>query len=173
MRRTKQLVSQYLENISRKVLEKYPQLFRAHTRKRHGIYALYRKERLCYVGLASNLRSRLRHHLSDRHSETWDRFSIYFTIGDDHLRELEALAIRIASPRENRQKGNLVRAGDLKPVLRLEIAKFQRAEQEELFGDTSEKHLLKIARKIVEQEGRKSTLAPYIKSSFHNGFPLM
>ena len=69
-----QLVCQHIEKISRKLLEKYPEVIKQFVRGRHGIYALYRGNRLYYVGLASNLRSRLRHHLRDRHGQTWDRF---------------------------------------------------------------------------------------------------
>lgn len=87
-RRRAQLVSQHLENMSRKVLENYQGIIRQYVRGRHGVYALYRKKRLYYVGLASNLRSRLTQHLRDRHAQTWDRFSIYLTIGDEHLKEL-------------------------------------------------------------------------------------
>jgi len=66
------LVCQYLENISRKALEKYQDIIKKYVRDRHGVYALYRKNKLYYVGLASNLRSRLRHHLRDRHADAWD-----------------------------------------------------------------------------------------------------
>jgi hypothetical protein len=64
-------------------------------RRRQGVYALYRRKKTYYVGLASNLRSRLVHHLKDRHGDSWDRFSGYFTIGDTHLKELESLNLRI------------------------------------------------------------------------------
>ncbi len=164
-RKIPHLVCQQLENISRRVLEKYPQLIRAHVRRRHGVYALYRKNRLCYVGLASNLRSRLRHHLRDRHSKTWDHFSVYFTVGDSHLRELEALVIRIASPGENRQRGRLAKSEDLKPVLRRQIGEFLRLEEASLFGASKQK-LRTVAQKIVEKEGRRATLAEYVTSPF-------
>ncbi len=88
------LVSQYLEKISRSVLEKYQGIIREYVAKRHGVYALYRGNRLYYVGLASNLRNRLRHHLRDRHGQSWDRFSVYLTIGDSHIKELESLVLR-------------------------------------------------------------------------------
>lgn len=159
MRRPTRLVSQYLENISRHILEKYPRQIRSHIRRRHGIYALYRKNRLCYVGLASNLRSRLRHHLRDRHAEKWDRFSVYFTIGGDHLRVLESLVIRIASPRENRQKGRLAGSQDLMRVLRRQIRQFHRHEESGLFS-ASERESQKGAQ--IEGEGRRATLAPYV-----------
>lgn len=89
------LVCQQLENISREALGKYQDIIRQYVRRRHGIYTLYRRGKLHYVGLASNLRSRLGHHLRDRHQDSWDRFSVYLTIGDTHLKELEALILRM------------------------------------------------------------------------------
>lgn len=94
-RRRQPLVSQFLEHVSRKALEDYQDTIREFVRRRHGIYALYKNEKLYYVGLASNLRNRLKAHLKDRHGESWDRFSIYLTIDDGHIRELESLTQRI------------------------------------------------------------------------------
>jgi hypothetical protein len=51
-----QLVCQHLENISREALEKYKEIIKEFVRGRHGIYALFRRGKLNYVGLASNLR---------------------------------------------------------------------------------------------------------------------
>jgi excinuclease UvrABC nuclease subunit len=53
-----QLVCQHLENVSREALEKYQDIIKNYVRGRHGIYALFKKTRLYYVGLASNLRNR-------------------------------------------------------------------------------------------------------------------
>lgn len=60
------LVTQHLERISREALEEYQDIVKKFVRGRQGVYALYRGEKLYYVGLASNLRNRLRHHLKDR-----------------------------------------------------------------------------------------------------------
>jgi excinuclease UvrABC nuclease subunit len=65
------LVSQYLEHISGTALEEYQRIIRDYVRNRSGVYALYRRDRLYYVGLASNLRSRLAHHLRDKHRGKW------------------------------------------------------------------------------------------------------
>lgn len=91
------LVCQHLENISREALEKYQDIVRRYVRNRQGVYALYRRNKLYYIGLASNLRSRLAHHLRDHHHESWDRFSVYLTIGDSHLKELESLILCVYS----------------------------------------------------------------------------
>ncbi len=162
-RQQSQLVCQHLENVSRKVLEKYQGIIREYVRGRHGVYALYRKRRLHYVGLASNLLSRLTQHLRDRHAETWDRFSIYLTIGDSHLKELESLLLRIASPRGNREKGTFARSDDLRRRFRRQIAMAQRSELDSLFEIPSPPQL---ADRGYTKGGRRPTLSRYIGKSF-------
>ena len=43
-----QLVFQYVDKISRKLLERYRQVIRDIARGKHGIYALYKDERITY-----------------------------------------------------------------------------------------------------------------------------
>src|SRR5690349_383591 len=104
-RRHKPLVCQFIEHLPSSSFEKYRDTIRTMVHRRHGVYALYRKRRLYYVGLASNLRGRLRQHLRDRHAAKWDTFSAYLTIDDAHIRELESLVVRIALPDGNKQHG--------------------------------------------------------------------
>ena len=106
------LVCQHLEDISREALEKHQKIIKQYVRRRNGVYALYRKGKLYYVGLAKNLRSRLKSHLHDRHGSSWDRFSVYLTIGEKHLRELESLILRIVQPKGNKQKGKYPKSED-------------------------------------------------------------
>ena len=108
------LVCQHLENISRDALEKHQKIIKQYVRRRNGVYALYRKKKLYYVGLARNLRSRLKSHLHDRHGSSWDRFSVYLTIGEQHLRELESLILRIVQPKGNKQKGKFPMSEDIR-----------------------------------------------------------
>lgn len=149
-RKSGQLVCQHLEGISRKALEDYQAIIRDYVRHRHGVYALYRGDRLYYVGLASDLRTRLKHHLRDRHANTWDRFSIYITIGDHHLRELEALVLRIASPKGNRQRGKLPRSEDLHRRFRKDI---RCNQQEELLG-----LFPALASRVAEHDGKPALI---------------
>jgi len=127
------LLVQHLENLSRTVLEDFQKIIREYVRGRRGLYALYRRGKLQYVGLASDLRSRLRAHLRDRHGQTWDSFSLFLTLGSDSLRELEALLIRIARPRGNKSKTRFPRSQDLRRVFRRQVKEGQRAELEALF----------------------------------------
>lgn len=45
------LVFQHLENVSRDALEKHQKIFKQYVRRRNGVYALCRKEKLYYVAL--------------------------------------------------------------------------------------------------------------------------
>ena len=136
------LVCQHLENISRDALEKHQDVIRNYVRGRQGVYALYRGDRLYYVGLASNLRMRLAHHMRNRHGESWDRFSVYLTIGDSHLRELEALILRIVKPRGNNQKGKFAKSEDIKRRFGRDVRQKYIGEWRSLLGKP-----LKIAKK--------------------------
>jgi hypothetical protein len=158
-----QLVSQNLENISRTALEKYQNILKEYVKGRHGVYALYSKGHLYYVGLASNLRNRLKTHLTDRHAQTWDSFSVYLTINDSHLHELETLILKIASPKGNKQSGNFINAQNLKPIFKKAVTK---AQQRELIKLGLKKSTVVAKSKITVQKGRKPVLAPYIKNRF-------
>jgi predicted GIY-YIG superfamily endonuclease len=153
------LVSQHLENISREALEKYQDIVRRYVRRRQGVYALYRRDKLYYIGLASNLRSRLAHHLRDHHKESWDRFSVYLTIGDSHLKELESLILRVVKPKGNKQKGKFLKSEDIQRRFARDIRLRQHDELVSLLGK----------EKVLELEderlatGRQGVLANYIE----------
>jgi hypothetical protein len=136
MPRPPALVCQFLENVSAEFLELHQDLVKRYASGpgRHGIYALYSDGRLYYVGLASNLRNRLRGHLKDRHRGLWDRFSMYITVSDEHIRELEALLLRITGPEGNRQKGRFRRAENLKPPIEAEVHERSRRADAIMMG---------------------------------------
>jgi hypothetical protein len=163
----KQLVVQYVERISRKLLEKYPKIIREFARRKHGIYALYKGNKLHYVGLASNLRNRLRSHLRDKHGATWDRFSMYLTLSDEHLRELESLVLCIANPKGNVLAGKFKKAKNLKRIIKSKIKEIMRLEQRDLLGEDDE-----LVQKKIEKTEQKNlgTLAPYATKRFHIRF---
>ena len=151
MPKSKSLVCQHLENLSRSALEEHQDLIREYVRHRHGVYALYRRGKLYYVGLASNLRTRLAHHLKDRHHESWDRFSVYLTIGDSHLRELESLILRIARPAGNKQKGKFAKSEDLR-------RRFKR----DWYAEMRLPKPIRQTRPASKVDGRKPVLAQYL-----------
>jgi hypothetical protein len=151
------LVSQYLEGISRTALAEYQQFFREQARRRNGVYALYRKKKLYYVGLARDLRGRLKTHLRDKHGESWDRFSMYLTVGDDHIKELESLVLRIVRPSGNRQGGKFARAQNLRREFTRRVKQDAAEHLSELLG-------VQRVSKIVRLRGSASNgiLATYV-----------
>jgi hypothetical protein len=163
MARQTQLVSQHLENISHEALSKYQDVIRSYVRGRQGIYALYRKNELYYVGLAKNLRSRLRHHLRDRHRKLWDRFSFYLTIGDSHLKELESLILRTIKPPGNHQSGKFIKSENLRGRLSRELRARQRQEINWVIGRSTSPVPKRRSQKVVEKGG--PVLAVYFNES--------
>lgn len=130
------LVLEHLENIHADVFEQYAVLITQLVNKRNGIYALYQNGTLYYVGLAKNLRARLKAHLRDRHRGAWDRFSAYLTNDGYHLRELESLLLRVVKPEGNRVKGKLRSSSDLKRDLDRMIKDDQVRHRHGLLGTT-------------------------------------
>jgi len=153
------LVVQHVEKMSRKLLETHHGLVREYIGGRVGLYALYNKKQLHYVGLASNLRSRLTTHFRDRHGDAWDTFSLYLTGTAEHLRELEALLIRVAKPKGNRSKTKLPGSHDLQQHFRRFIKERNEKELTELFGVSGA-----AARRLRQMpvSGKAPTLAEYI-----------
>jgi len=146
MARASGLLIQYLEGVSWRVMEAYPELVRRLIRGRSGVYALYRKEKLYYVGLASNLMGRIKGHLRDRHKGLWDRFSVYLTSDAEHIKELESLLLRIVAPKGNRVRGKFGRAADLYRALYREMADSDSKRRAHLLGGVAE---LRLRRRMT------------------------
>lgn len=115
-RSTDSLITGCLEGISKRVFADYSLQIAQLAGEKPGIYALYHHGKLYYVGLATDLRNRMKHHLVDQHSRNWDTFSLYVVSTEAHLRDLEAMTIRIAKPKGNGIKGS--RLASLKPELK-------------------------------------------------------
>jgi hypothetical protein len=156
MARNPQLVCQQLENVSSVVLEEYQDIIKHYIRGRNGVYALYKGEKLYYVGLATNLRGRLRLHLKDRHRGLWDRFSVYLTIGDQHIKEMESLLLRILRPSGNKQMGKFARCESLNKRLARDIKTLQREELTSILGNQ------RTAVAGRDSADDRPVLAPYV-----------
>ncbi len=153
MPRRPKLVTQFLERVHRDAFADHPELVRKLVHGRNGIYALYRKDRLYYVGLAKDLRWRLKHHLKDRHADSWDRFSVYLTIGEQHLRELESLAIRIMRPAGNRQIGRIAGADNLTKTLQRALEEKWKREALRVLGKQDALLKPRTSRKSIKLRG--------------------
>jgi hypothetical protein len=161
MPKTPQLVCQHLENIRGNFLEEHQDIIRAYVSRRQGVYALYHEDELYYVGLASDLSSRLKAHLRDKHGGRWNRFSVYLTIGDKHLRELEALILRVVKPMPegNSKIGKFARSEDLRARLAKDIRQRDREKLDDILGRSEEAI-------YYDLPGRMPPLLPYVKRVF-------
>lgn len=138
----------HLEKVSWRVMDEYPLVIREMIRGRHGVYALYRRGRLYYLGLASNLMNRLKTHLKDRHRGAWDRFSVYISIRPDHTKELESLLLRIISPEGNRTGGKFAGSKNLLPLLERRLKEIDADRRASILGG-------KVARRRSRQKARR------------------
>ena len=112
------LVLGRLERISSAAFVSYSEAITELVGGRNGIYALYRNKQLYYVGLATDLKRRIKQHLKDRHAGKWNYFSLYLVRSEKFLKDLESLAIRVAFPKGNKIKGKFGGAPNLRPSLK-------------------------------------------------------
>jgi hypothetical protein len=133
MPKSRRLVTQHLEGVSWKLLKDYPHLINDMIKRRAGVYALYKNDQLYYVGLASNLMGRLKTHIRGKQG-SWDRFSVYLTLRDEHIKELESLLLRIVKPEGNKQQGKFVQSQNLHPLLNKLVDEKLKDQKADLMG---------------------------------------
>lgn len=161
--KNKQLVCQHLEKIARSAFEKHQDIIRDFIRNRHGIYSLYKNDKLVYVGLATDLRTRLYTHRFDRHAKDWNRFSVYLILDNNHLKELETLTLKIVSPKNNRQSGKFIKSEDLKRKFKRRIKEKHKRELSETFSFQNIFKEKTIRKKNIK--GRKPVLSKYVNNN--------
>ena len=147
---TKRLVVQHLENVSWELLHKYPGIVKDLIRGKSGIYALYRKDKLYYIGLASNLMARLKTHLRDRHHGRWQRFSVYLTVSDEHMKELESIILRAIKPPGNKVTGTFAQSKNLHPIINNMIKEVEADQRARVLGGST-------ARRRRRRKARQAT----------------
>ena len=172
----KSLIFGYLERIASDVFDNYHKEITALVGKQHGVYALYKKNHLYYVGLAGNLKTRVTQHLKDRHAKKWDRFSLYLIEKAEHLKEIESLLIRIAEPKGNLTKGGLRQSLNLRKALKKSMEQQKKEEIARIFrSGKKEKHgkARTIASKTVRKRVITNRRVPPLKGLFPAGTELM
>uniref|UniRef100_A0A7V3E7M3 GIY-YIG nuclease family protein n=1 Tax=Ignavibacterium album TaxID=591197 RepID=A0A7V3E7M3_9BACT len=122
---------------------------------RWGVYTLYKKNKLYYVGLANNLMGRLKTHLKDRHRGAWDRFSVYLTIKSSHIKELESLLIRVTNPPGNKLQGKFINSKALKRDLVYLLKVHDDNKRASLIGGSYAKRRQKT---LAKKAGGKNSL---------------
>jgi hypothetical protein len=169
--RDRPLVLGYLERIASSAFSEFPQQITALVHGKHGVYALYKGDRLYYVGLATNLRNRIKQHLRDKHAGKWNRFSLYLVRKVEHIKELESMILRIADPTGNSTRGGLSGADNLWGPLHKTIRAAQERQIQKIFDITAkgarpEKPRRKPRRARANANGRQPVLAPFVTKRF-------
>ena len=137
-RRARAIIQGHLEKISSRIFDQNRKQISEIIERHQGIYALYRKDKLYYVGLATDLRRRINWHLRDKHEGKWTHFSLYILRRSEHLREVEALVLRIADPTGNYAKGKLKGSKDLRRSLKALLRKDYKKFIDDLLGGGEE-----------------------------------
>lgn len=153
--KSRPIVIGHLEKISSGVFEGYPQQVTGLIRQGQGVYALYRRDKLYYVGLASDLRRRIKWHLKDKHKGKWDRFSLYIMKKEEQIREVESLLVRIAEPKGNRVRGRLGRSRNLVRELQRAVKQQQEKDRNKIFGEKGKAKPKKPGMRLKKANGER------------------
>ena len=138
MAKQKHFVKEHLEGVAKRGLKDSSAELKELLFGKHGLYALYKNDKLYYVGLAKNLFRRLQQHGRDRHKNNWTNFSVYVTKNEQQMKELESLALRIISPKGNRTSGRFAASKGLKKQYSDLLTYKARLNQAELLGGKRE-----------------------------------
>lgn len=118
---SRRLPSEMLES------EIFAEHFQQMMRRYAGIYALYRKNRLYYIGLTRNLLGRINWHLKDRHRGKWDSFTVFRIQRVKYLKDIETLLTHVVDTPGNRQKGKVPQDADFNRVLHHVLKEHKKA----------------------------------------------
>lgn len=154
------IVRGYLEKISANVFDRYRDQITGLVGSHQGVYALYKRDKLYYIGLATDLKRRIRHHLRDRHRGKWTHFSLYVIRREEHIREIESILVRIANPSGNKVRGRLGKSKNLRPHLRKLVATRIKEEIETLLGPSKQRE-----KKLVKKRAAGRSEKPKDKKS--------
>ena len=166
MKKRSTLLVEKLEGIGRGIFEKgYKKILKKHIGNKPGVYALYKKEKLYYVGQAQKLSSRITLHLSNKHARKWDNFSVYIAKKRRYVPDLEAVVIAIADPKGNERQPQLAKLKKATKLRRL-IEKDMKEQHQEIMGSGRKaRSKRKSKRRVTKAIQRKSLRSQNRKSS--------
>ena len=121
-----------------------------------GIYALYDKKKLYYVGLSIDLKKRVKEHTEDGHAKKWNNFSIYIINKTKFLKDVETILLRVIDPPGNTVKGKIPKLKSLQKVLK-KAAKQKVSEAKKEAKEAKKK--VKVAKKEAKEAKKKVKVA--------------
>ena len=98
--------------------------------KKKGIYALYKKDKLYYVGKSTDLNNRLQSHMSNKHQHKWDKFSLFIIKNPKYVTDVETALINIAKPKGNTQGARIPKDKALQKFVKHAIRGYARKANE-------------------------------------------
>jgi hypothetical protein len=128
------LVINRLEKVSKELFKNHFALITELVGNSPGIYALYDGSELYYVGKSTDLKSRVKQHLRDKHFASWTHFSLYLVRRAEHIHEIESLLVRIANPKGNSVIPAGKSSGKIFEELKKKVKQKHKQELQELFG---------------------------------------
>ena len=152
-----------LEDISKKIFERHKKIIIQYIGNKPGVYALYDKKKLYYVGRAIDLAKRVKDHLKDQHSASWTHFSVYFTKKSEYANSIEAVIISIAQPKGNQKKPEIGKKTKLKQLITKAIKESYKEELRELGLETKSNTRIKKPN-VVKKNKTISILKNYFKT---------
>ena len=167
--KSRPIVIGHLEKISSRMFERYPEQITGLVKQGQGVYALYRRDKLYYIGLASDLERRIKWHLKDKHKGKWDRFNLYMIKKTDHIREVESLLIRIADPEGNKLRGKLKGSKNLERALKAAVKQRQYEEREIFFEQRKRDRKKGKRRKVKKRRKKAEGVERPLKGTFPGG----
>jgi len=120
---SRRLPSEILES------EVFAKKLRQVMRRYAGIYVLYKRDKLYYIGLTKDLLGRIKWHLKDRHAGRWDHFAIFRIQRVRYLRDIETLIHHLIETPGNRVKGRVPRDADVNRILKEVLVAHERTIQ--------------------------------------------
>ncbi|MEK6690381.1 MAG: hypothetical protein AABY78_03645 [Nitrospirota bacterium] len=144
------LIKYPLENIKRESFGIIKKELKETLRKNPGVYALYNRDKLVYVGLATQLYGRV-HGWSKHKKLKWDKFSIFVIKNIKYLRDLETAVVRIARPKGNEIKGRVPYQKYLERILRDKVKEKRKKYRINLRTKDKEIKSLKRDMALIEE----------------------
>lgn len=95
-----------LDNVKREYFDVIKRELKNALKNCSGIYALYKRDKLVYVGLATNMYWRMKGHSKAKRFD-WDKASLFIIPNLKYLRDVETAIVRIAKPKYNAIKGRV------------------------------------------------------------------
>lgn len=159
------LFTEKLEKIHKDIFKDHHNALLKLVGKSHGVYALYSKNKLYYVGKASDLKKRIGEHLNDSHARKWTHFTAFLTSKSEDIKDIEAVLIIIADPDGNKKKPESSAKdmfNDLKAFLKEEL-------EEKLKKYSGKKH---ISKKNKPKARKKQSTSNILENKFSTARPL-